>query len=89
MAKVSCVSIKHNMIDDNPSPKLQVLLTASIKLVTQMIPQHETVRFFLLFFSSNGREKKNPQNHRQPSPAPVCSASLQLLSWGTISINDQ
>lgn len=54
------------MIDDNPSPKLQVLLTASIKLVTQMIPHHETVRFFLLFFSSNGREKKNPQKHRQP-----------------------
>lgn len=60
MAKVSCVSIKHNMIDDNPSPKLQVLLTASIKLVTQMILHHETVRFFSPFLQLEWTGKKEP-----------------------------
>lgn len=45
---------------------------------------------FHLFFSVKKQKKKiKPLKHRQPSAAPISSASLQLLSWGTISINDQ
>lgn len=75
---VCCVSIKHNMIDDNPSSKLQVLLTACIKPVTQTIAHWETVRVFTFFSARRNRkkEKKKPLKHRQPSPAPVCYASL-------------